>query len=153
VWIEFAAAVLFAGLGAWLSRVDLELHRLPDIGTGGLVVGIGALWLASGEPQRIQLGVVCAVVTAGVMALGAWAPPHPIGWGDVKLQAGLGLYLGGYHPLLAAAGFVGSLVLGGLAALWLLARGRSAADPLPFGPAMIAAAALVVGGGKSTGII
>jgi leader peptidase (prepilin peptidase)/N-methyltransferase len=154
VWIELLLAAWFGAVGAWLARVDIAEHRLPDIGTGSLALGVGILTLCAGDSSRLQASLLLAFATAGVLALGAWVPPHPIGWGDVKLQVGLGLYLGWYHPAIAVGGFVLSFILGGVAASWLLFRRRCVAHaPIAFGPFMLAASAWVVWAGKSAEII
>jgi len=71
--------------------------------------------------------------------------PGALGMGDVKLAALLGLYLGwlGWSTVLtgAVAGFV---VQAALALVLLAARRVGRRDALPFGPAMLVGAALVM---------
>lgn len=154
MWIEVLLAIWVGAVGAWLTRIDLASHRLPDIGTFGLAVGVGSVTLFAGDSPRLAAALLAALATSGLLALGAAVPPYPIGWGDVKLQVGLGYYLGWYHPVLAVWGCAGSFILGGMVAVGVLLRGGLRSDsPIAFGPFMVAACALVVWAGKSAEII
>ena len=68
----------------------------------------------------------------------------------MKLQAGLGFFLGFVDPSLVFLQVVGSVLLGGAVAGWLVVtRKLSASQHLAFGPFMIAATALAIIVGKS----
>jgi leader peptidase (prepilin peptidase)/N-methyltransferase len=68
--------------------------------------------------------------------------------GDVKLAGLLGLYLGWLGGGVLAAGAVaGFVVQAGVAVVLLAARRVGLKGEIPFGPAMIAGAALAIGWG------
>ena len=147
---ELPAFLFLAGAAALLAVIDLQHHKLPN----RVVVpsiGIGAPLLvvaAAGEhhwPSLLRAGLGAAVLFAVFLVL-ALISPRSLGMGDVKLAALLGLYLGwlgwGAVVLGAAAGFVVQAVV----ALALLAARRvTLRGELPFGPAMLLGAALVIG--------
>ena len=121
----------------WLAWVDQRDHRLPDSGTLGL---LAASYLASGvilgsDSTRHQHAVVAAACAVAVLWLLHELPGHPLGFGDVKLGAALGLQCGWWGietiPFFLATAFVA----GGLIALGLLATGRlSPRQHIAFGP-------------------
>jgi leader peptidase (prepilin peptidase)/N-methyltransferase len=140
--------------GLLLSRIDLREHRLPNRGTGSLAVGLGIVALVAHDSVRIQGGVMAGALSAGVFALAASLPPHALGWGDVKLQGGLGFYLGFLDSHLVLLQCVLAFLVGGLVALGGILRNRHLArDPIAFGPSLVAGAALAVIAGKYGEII
>lgn len=145
-----AALLVFAVCSVRLAVTDLREHRLPNRWTGALAAG-----------GLVTLGLACLVVDggwsrfwsmlgAGAVYLTLMLLLHLIsragmGMGDVKLAGGLGVYAGwlGWDHLLAAvlAGFVA----GGVVALVLvLSRRATGSTHLPFGPAMLAGAAVAL---------
>jgi leader peptidase (prepilin peptidase) / N-methyltransferase len=144
------AYLFLAGAGMCLAVIDLQHSKLPN----RVVVpsiGIGAALLvlaAAGEhawPALLRAGIAGVILFAVFLVL-ALISPRSLGMGDVKLAALLGLYLGwlGWGAVLlgAAAGFV----VQALVALVLLATRRiTLRGELPFGPAMLLGAALVIG--------
>jgi leader peptidase (prepilin peptidase)/N-methyltransferase len=156
---EYVMHAVFGVLGLWLSIIDVRWHRLPNLGTGLLSVlmgsvGLGVVVVGEAEPSRLVTAVLTSVLSAGFFGLLAALPPQPLGWGDVKLQVGLGFYLGWLHPALAVGQVFGAFFLGGVVALWQIVRTKmSASDHLAFGPYMIAGGAVMVWLGKSVEII
>jgi leader peptidase (prepilin peptidase) / N-methyltransferase len=147
---ELPAHLFLAGAGMLLAVIDLQHHKLPN----RVVVpslGIGAALLAvaaAGEhdwPALLRAGLG-AVVLFAVFLVMALISPRSLGMGDVKLAALLGLYLGwlgwGAVFLGAAAGFMVQAVV---ALVLLAARLVKLRGHLPFGPAMLLGAALVIG--------
>ena len=149
---ELPPFLVLAGAGVLLALIDLRHHLLPDrvvlpsLGIGVFLLAVAASgqgsWPALG---RALLGAVALFAVFLVLAL---ISPASLGMGDVKLAALLGLYLGwlGWNSVVlgAAAGFVLQAVL----ALALLAARRiGLKNELPFGPAMLIGAALVIAGG------
>lgn len=140
-----------------LSLTDLEVYEIPD---GCLITAAAAwlltlpfLWQGWGEAAA---HIVTAVLLGGgllglSLALDRILKKETLGGGDIKLFAVVGLYTGPVGALLA---LITACVLGLL--FLLLRRGRrdmasEAPTPgaIPFGPAIAAAAALVLlfGGG------
>ena len=73
--------------------------------------------------------------------------PRGLGMGDVRLAFVLGLYLGWLGWAAVVLGALAGFVVQAVIALGLLATRRiRLRDELPFGPAMLAGAALVIGG-------
>jgi len=124
----------------WLARADQRDHRLPDSGTLGL---LAASYLASGvilgsDSTRHHHAVVAAACAVAVLWLLHELPGHPLGFGDVKLGAALGLQCGWWGidtiPFFLSASFVA----GGLVALGLLLSGRLAPrQHIAFGPFLV----------------
>src|SRR3954453_16076825 len=149
---ELPAYLFLAGAGVLLAVIDLQHHKLPNrvvipsVGIGAVLLTVAAAgghdWAGLGG-ARSGSGVLFAVFL--VLAL---ISPSGLGMGDVKLAGFLGLYLGwlGWGAVVvgAAAGFILQAAL----ALALLAGRRiGLRGELPFGPAMLAGAALAVGWG------
>lgn len=154
---DVVIAVMHGGVGIaglLLSLVDLREHRLPNRGTGALALGLGILAVVANDSARIESGLVASALSAGVFALAAALPPHALGWGDVKLQGGLGFYLGFVDPQLVGLQCVVAFLFGGLVAVIGLLSGRHRGkDPIAFGPALVAGAAVAVIAGKYGEII
>jgi leader peptidase (prepilin peptidase)/N-methyltransferase len=147
---ELPAFLLLAGAGALLTVIDLQHRTLPDrVVLPSIAIGACLLAVAAaGEHAwptllRAVLGAASLFLAFLVLAL---ISPKSLGMGDVKLAALLGLYLGwlGWSAVVlgAAAGFVVQALL----ALALLAlRLVKLRGELPFGPAMLLGAAIVIG--------
>jgi leader peptidase (prepilin peptidase)/N-methyltransferase len=122
------------------ALVDLKTRRLPD----ALTLTVGALcaaMAANASPQRLAIGAAAAVIAFAVLetlrrAYAAARGTPGLGFGDVKLIAALGLWLGVLTPwAVCLASLVGLAVV-----LWK----RPARDErIPFGPALAAGAWLV----------
>lgn len=140
--VELATfAVLVLGC-VLLVVVDVASHRLPDVVTAPTAVAL-LLGLAVAAALGPDWGVLVRAVLAG-LALGtaflllALASPRAIGLGDVKLAALLGVFLGWFGWGTVLTGVVATFVLGGLAALTLMAAGRaSRTTALAFGPWLV----------------
>ncbi len=155
--LEGVVVIMHLGVGIaglLLSRIDLLEHRLPNRGTGSLAVGLGILAVVAGDSGRVQSALLAGAVSAGVFALAAALPPHALGWGDVKLQGGLGFYLGFLDPRLVPVQCVMAILVGGVVALiGILRKSHGARDPIAFGPSLVAGVALAVIAGKYGEII
>jgi leader peptidase (prepilin peptidase)/N-methyltransferase len=132
-----------------LSVIDVECHRLPDRLIGSAAVTAAVLLAvaatAQGDWRPYLRGLEGAgVVFAALFAI-AFAAPGAFGFGDVKLGALLGGYLGwvGWREVFFGV-FAGFLV-GTLVAIGLLASGRAGRKtPIPFGPMLIVGALSVL---------
>jgi leader peptidase (prepilin peptidase)/N-methyltransferase len=151
---EWALHLIVGVAGLWLSVIDVRSHRLPNIGNALTGFLLGTVALVMGDISALGEALGASALGAGFFALLAAAAPRGLGWGDVKLQAVLGFYLGWFHPVLVVGQVMGSFVIGGfLASGLVLMRMMSVKDHLPFGPCMIAATWLMVLWGKFVEII
>jgi leader peptidase (prepilin peptidase)/N-methyltransferase len=151
---ELPAFLFLAGTGVLLAVVDLQHHLLPNrvvvpsIGMGAVLLFVAAL--AEQEWAELVRAGAGAVVLFAVFLVLALISPSGMGMGDVKLAALVGLYLGwlGWGAVVvgAAAGFV---VQAAVALALLAGRRIGLRGELPFGPAMLAGAALAVGWGDA----
>lgn len=155
---ELPAFLYLAGSAVLLALIDLRHRLLPDrVVLPSLVAGVVLLAGAApphGHWPALIRGVSAGVVLFVVFFVMALVSPGSLGVGDAKLAALLGLYLGwlGWNAVLlgAVAGFVVQAVL----ALVLLATRRvGLRSELPFGPAMLAGAAVVVAFGSSSALL
>jgi len=147
---DLPAFLFLAGVAVLLTVIDVQ-HKLlpnrvvlPSIGIGAALLTIAAF--GTGNWPALLRGGVAAVVLFVVFFVLVMISPRSIGMGDAKLAALLGLYLGwlGWElvPLGIAAGFVVQALL---AVLLLVTRRIGLKGELPFGPAMLVGAALVIG--------
>lgn len=153
-WAPILPALCWLGaLGVVLVPVDVAHHRLPDRlvlpSYAGCAVLLGAAAAVSADlPALLRALAAGAAVFAGGFLL-ALLSPAGLGFGDVKLLGLLALVLGwfGWDAVLLAV--LGGFVLGGLAAVVLLAARRATLrTALPLGPALLLAAwpaALIAG--------
>jgi leader peptidase (prepilin peptidase)/N-methyltransferase len=128
------------GLLAAATRVDLRERRVPNTLTyGGAVAAVTA---AAIEGPHAAVGALLGLALAGgVMAAAAFASRGALGLGDVKLAAAVGALLGpaGVPLFLVASGTAGAL-----GAAWLLIRGGSRRDTMPYAPALAAGAVVAL---------
>jgi leader peptidase (prepilin peptidase)/N-methyltransferase len=138
----FAYLVLFTALAA-LSVIDGEIYRLPDLivlpTLAASIPIIVVVSIAIDDPERIRYALLGAAVYFGFLFIAHLISPRGMGFGDVKLAAVMGLYVGwlgtSYVEALALVlwamllGFLTGTVLG---VVLLVTRRRS--RPFPFGP-------------------
>nr|WP_091613748.1 A24 family peptidase [Micromonospora mirobrigensis] len=143
------AFLLLGALAVPLALVDLAVLRLPDplVGAaflgGAALLGLAALVERDGTPL-LHAGIAALCSAVGYLTL-ALLPRSQLGFGDVKLGAVLGMYLGwlGWFP--AAAGVVLAPLLNLPLVIGLvLLRGAGRKTLVPYGPAMLAAALIAV---------
>jgi leader peptidase (prepilin peptidase)/N-methyltransferase len=146
---QLPAFLLLAVAAVLLTVIDLQ-HRLlpnrvllPALAAGAVLLlgaaAAGGAWSALG---RAVLGAAALFLVFLVLAL---LSPGGLGMGDVKLAAVLGLYLGWVGWPAVLFGAVAAFVVQALVALGLLAARRvQRGSSLPFGPAMLAGAALAL---------
>ena len=143
-WQGFGAILLTCFLVA-LAGIDLKTQLLPDQLTLpllwlGLIASIDGLYIPSKR----------AVVGAIVGYLSLWSVwwlfkqltgKEGMGHGDFKLLAALGAWVGlqGILPTILLSSVVGAIV----GSVWLAAKGRDRATPIPFGPYLAAAGWIV----------
>jgi leader peptidase (prepilin peptidase) / N-methyltransferase len=159
VWATIAASVgptpalpaflLLAAVAVPLALVDLKVLRLPDpLVVTGFLGGVALLALAAvierdaGSLLRAGAAMIICGVAYATLAL---APRSQLGFGDVKLGAVLGLYLGWTGWFTVAAGVLIAPVVNLPFVFSLLIAGRAGRKtPVPYGPAMLSAALVAV---------
>lgn len=149
-WRPAALAFLVMGLaGVMLAAVDLEHHRLPDrlIAPAALVSGVALTVdaLVTDSWSSLLRGLLCAAVALAAFLVMALISPNGMGLGDVKLAALLSLHTGWLGWQLAIFAILGGFAAGAVLALALVVAGRATwRTAIPFGPALLGAAWLVV---------
>jgi prepilin signal peptidase PulO-like enzyme (type II secretory pathway) len=146
--------VFYFALFIHLAFVDLEHSRIPNLVVLPAIPMALALFPLSPLGQYWSLGQAWVSslggggVGFGIMLLVYAASGGRVGAGDVKLATLLGVTLGFPHVM---AGLILGFVVGGLAAFALLAlRLKGRADTMPYGPALVSGATVILLGG--TGI-
>lgn len=143
------AYLAFAATAVVLSVIDTQHRLLPNaIVYPAFLLGIALLTVAAigdGQPGRLLRAGLAALVLFGFFLVSTLVSPRSVGMGDVKLSAVVGLYLGyqGWSALLIGilAGFVIAAVVG---IALLIARRASRTTLVPFGPSMLAGAAIAI---------
>jgi leader peptidase (prepilin peptidase)/N-methyltransferase len=166
--VETATAAAFAGLallvgaawvlpGYWwaagaaiaLTLTDLDCRRIPDrilvpgIVGAGVLLGLGSI--LEGDLWAVGRSLAGGAAYFGLLLLVALAARGGFGFGDVKLGFLLGLVLAHRSWAALLVGAFAAFALGGLVAVGLLAARRvRRKDAIPFGPVMVAGAALAL---------
>ena len=146
VWYTAAALLLTWTLVA-LTAIDIDHQLLPDSMTLplvwlGLLLSLAATIPAIGLPVEPRSSIIGAA--AGYLSL--WSVYHAfrlltgkegMGYGDFKLFAALGAWLGWQMllPIILMAAFTGAVI----GILMIALRGRDRNVPIPFGPYLAAA--------------
>lgn len=166
--VAVVLALLTFGAGGAVAVVaaveDARTGRLRNTLTAALagiaVVGFGAAALVAADGVRFLAIVVGSVLFSVPWFVSHLVNPGGIGFGDVKLTAGLGLYLGWIDPLLSPIAIVVAAVLFVVSSvLWRRRRSATVTTPArgsepatyPFGPALVVAAGLVAAAGAVIG--
>lgn len=143
-WQGFGAIVLTCFLIA-LSGIDLRTQLLPDQLT------LPLMWLGLiGAIDNLYMPAKPALVGVIIGYLSLWivwwlfkqiTGKEGLGHGDFKLLAALGAWIGlqGILPTILLASLVGAIV----GSVWLAAKGRDRATPIPFGPFLAVAGWIV----------
>ena len=146
---ELPAFLFLAAAGVLLAVLDLQHRKLPNrvvvpaIGVGAALLTVAAA-AESAWPALLRAGLGAAAYFAVFFAM-ALISPKSLAMGDVKLAALLGLYLGWLGWSAVILGATAGFVVQALVALVLLALRRvTLRGELPFGPAMLLGAALVI---------
>jgi leader peptidase (prepilin peptidase)/N-methyltransferase len=161
-WSVMLAFCALFGVLAALSAIDIEHYRLPDlIVLPSLVASIpiiAVISLVESSSEQIQYALAGGAIYFGFLFVAHLISPRGMGFGDVKLAAVMGLYVGWLGTTFTEAlalvlwamlvGFASGSVFGFVV---LLRRRRN--RPFPFGPflalgtvvAVLASRALVTG--------
>ena len=134
-WQAFGAMLLTSFLIV-LSGIDLRTRLLPDQLT------LPLLWLGmTAAVENLYVGQKTAILGAMAGYLSLWSVywvfkqltgKEGMGHGDFKLLAAIGAWTGlaGILPTILLSSLVGAIV----GSIWLAAKGRDKATPIPFGP-------------------
>jgi len=144
-WSALPAYLLFGWLAVTLVWIDADVHRLPD----GLVLPaypalLGLVVLATGglaDWHALVRALACLVGSYLLYFLLALASPSSLGFGDVKLSGLIGLVLGWWSVSQAVIAVLAAFLVGGVAALVMLAGRRvGLRSHIAFGPSMLVGA-------------
>ncbi|MGB3317053.1 MAG: A24 family peptidase [Albidovulum sp.] len=124
----------------WVSVVDIERLEIPDIAS--LMIALGGCWQLFGQSRVV---VIDAIAAALLWSAAFWLTARAyekfrgwqgLGFGDVKLMAGLGLWLGleGTTYCVLAASLSGILFLAGMHLFQLGNYATIATSRVAFGP-------------------
>lgn len=169
-WLVLAACAYFCWMAARLTVIDIRHHLLPNrivfpsyAVAGGLLLGATVAWLlcrtgsnpsGQGDPNAPAAELFGV---PGLQAVGAAATlylfyfilraiyPQGMGFGDVKLAGVLGLYLGYLGWAHVLVGTFAAFLFGGIwGMVIILARRGTLKSSIPFGPFMLAGAAVTM---------
>lgn len=142
------AFLAFASALVAISAIDLELRIIPkSIVWPVLAAGIALMGVAAvldGDRDRLLTALGGAAAGFAVFLLIHLISPRGMGFGDVRLAALIGLFLGWLGWGHVALGLFGGFLLGSIAGIGAIAAGRSRKSALPFGPFMASGALLTV---------
>ncbi|WP_423790642.1 prepilin peptidase [Micromonospora globispora] len=139
------AFLLLGAVAVPLALIDLKVLRLPDPLVGAALVGGVLLLVVAGVVERdgaalLRTGLAALACGVGYATL-AILPRSQLGFGDVKLGAVLGLYLGWLGWFAVVAGVLLAPLLNLPLVIGLLIAGRAGRKTaVPYGPAMLLAA-------------
>lgn len=141
------AFLVLAAVAVPLALIDLKVLRLPDplvaAAFAGGVVLLAAAGFTTGAPGRLLRAAEAAAMCGAVYLLLALVPRSGMGFGDVKLGAVLGWYLGWLGWFAVVAGLVLTpLVNLPVLVVLLVTRRADRKASVPYGPAMLLAALL-----------
>lgn len=140
------AALVLALAAVWVVWIDLDVHRIPNrvlaVAAPAVAVTGWAGAIVMGEWARIWTSLAAAAALVVLYYVLAYF--GDLGLGDVRLAAVAGLLLGLHGWGTVVRGTVATMILGGLAAIVLLAAGRRRTSELAFGPAIVVGALIAV---------
>ena len=153
-----AAFIALALVSTPLAIIDVELHRLPDrlmiAAAGAAAVLLAVAAAVEGDWSKYLRSIEGAAAVGAVFFAIAFIAPSAFGFGDVKLGAVLGAYLGWFGWSWVYYGIFGGFVLGSLVGIALMVVGRAGRKTaIPFGPMLIAGALGVLALHATTSIL
>lgn len=141
-WPVLIALLFLVAISVSLTLIDIDTHRLPDaivlpavLVTVVLLTGAAAIDGSAWPLIRAGIGGVILFVAYFAMLV---AYPQGMGFGDVKLAAVVGLYLGWMGWGALVIGGFSAFILGGVYSIGLLIfRKANRKSGIPFGPWML----------------
>jgi leader peptidase (prepilin peptidase) / N-methyltransferase len=144
------AFVVLAAIAVPLAVIDIEHHRLPDRLVAAAAIAAAVLLTVAAAIRHdwvnLRGAALGAVAVFAVLYLIAFVSPRAFGFGDVKVGAVLGAYLGWFGWLDVYYGvFAGFLLAGAVALAALGTRRATMKTAIAFGPALLAGPLVVLG--------
>lgn len=142
VSVGLFSELVFVTLLIALSFIDLDTLSLPNTLVFPLfLIGLLRAYLLPAEPG-LALSLLGALSAGGGFWLIAKIYPEGMGFGDVKLAAALGAYLG--FPNVFLAVFIASVVGSLWGGLMLMLKKQGIKQQIPFGPYLALGAVLTL---------
>jgi leader peptidase (prepilin peptidase) / N-methyltransferase len=151
--MALVAYLLFFTAAVALGVIDIATLRLPDRIVAPLIIIsipiITVVSIVNHEPAQIRTALTGAAVYFGFLLLAHLVLPSGMGFGDVKLSAAMGLYIGwvAVDNLGAVTATLYAMIIGflvGSAAGIVVFAFRRKSKPYPFGPFLIFGAVVVI---------
>ncbi|MGV8967948.1 MAG: prepilin peptidase [Cellulomonas sp.] len=147
------AYLYLAAIAVALALIDLDTHRLPNVIVLPAIVVAPVLLAGATAGTGDWHALLRAVIGGGVLFAAYFAMvvayPAGMGFGDVKLAAVLGMYLGYLGWGAFAIGAFAAFLFGGIFSIGLLVSRRAGRNTgIPFGPWMLLGAAFGIGWGQ-----
>ena len=137
--IELLKGLFLGSMFIIISFIDLDHQIIPD--ELNLILGVaGLIYLIAVQPFPFMQGIYGFLAGGGFLFLIALV--GPMGGGDIKFMAAMGLWLGlGYTLMALLISFtIGGLISGGL----LIAKVVDRKTAIPFGPFLCLASLIVM---------
>lgn len=132
-----------------LSAIDLDTFLLPKklvwpAFFAGIVL-LGGACVVEGDARGAVEAAAGAAIAFGILFLIHFISPKGMGFGDVRLAAVLGLYLGYLElPLVGVGLFLSFLVASVVGVGLMVAKKRGRKDRVPFGPFLAVGSGLAI---------
>ena len=146
-WGLLAGILALSTVLVALAIIDAATYRLPDRIVLPMlclsIVWISVVALIDGTPEKIRFAICGAMVFFVILLVAHLISPRGMGFGDVKLAALMGLFLGASSSTLMDAvvlvlwAMVIGFAIGTVAGVVILVR-RGSNHPFPFGPYLAA---------------
>lgn len=147
--VSFAALTVFLlfSLLATISIIDWDTQYIPpELNLMIAILGIIAYWTLPGTSiiEKV-IGAACISVPLIIVVM---IIPEGFGWGDIKLMAAAGLFLGWKATLIAF--FIGLLIGGAYGVYVLVTKKMSLREHFAFGPCLSVGIAIATYAGIGT---
>ena len=137
VFLRFCHFIIFVCLMITVSVIDIRLQIIPDVLSLSMIA-LSPLWVYLHPELKWQSSLLGVVFGGGVLYVVAWTyylirRDYGLGFGDVKLLAGIGGWLGAEAilPTLFLGSILGSFV--GVCFI-IFTKGADMKMKIPFGP-------------------